>query len=317
MDRGADLLLMLPRNTIFDSSSEQELFAAIEGAWQPQYRLYPHIPFANLVDLDPQFLDAAEISYLNKASVDFVLTAADGRPLLGIEFDGLGHGYSRNGTYIEIAPSKRDRSRGWRLGLKARVAHSAMFPFLVVSYEEKGLVDEDTNLTVLHGIVGSYVSSRHLGALVQERVAEAEEYLARLSPEEQQEEIQDIVLCAEVETNATWNPVTHRAHQLSGRLRELDPNAVCRYSYREDPPRPPNTSPWKAGFDGVAFQHWWRNVRRFGCDYHVRTRAGVVRRCVWMRNFEGDFFTPHGILDEVAEVVAVNAAIALLEGRAA
>jgi hypothetical protein len=40
---------MLPRKTIFDSPSEQELYEAISGAWEPEYRLYPHIPFANLI----------------------------------------------------------------------------------------------------------------------------------------------------------------------------------------------------------------------------------------------------------------------------
>ena len=234
---------------------------------------------------------------------------------LGIEFDGLGHGDSRNGTYFQVVPAKRDPSRAWKLGLKSRIAHAATFPFLVVSYDEKYVVDEQTNLTVLHGIVGSYVASRHLGALVEERVAEAEGYLSRLSSEERHEEIQDIVLCAEVETDAKWNPVTQRAHELTGRLHRLDPTASWGYSYSEDPPRPAHASPWEAGFDGAAFRQWWRSIRRFGCNYHVKTRAGVVRRTVWMRNFEADFFTPHGLLDEVAEVVTVNAALALLEGR--
>jgi len=162
---------------------------------------------------------------------------------LGIEFDGLGHGDSRNGTYFQVVPAKRDPSRAWKLGLKSRIAHAATFPFLVVSYDEKYVVDEQTNLTVLHGIVGSYVASRHLGALVEERVAEAEEYLSRLSCEERHEEIQDIVLCAEVETDAKWNPVTQRAHELTGRLHRLDPTASWGYSYSEDPPRPAHASP--------------------------------------------------------------------------
>jgi hypothetical protein len=128
-----------PRATIFDSTSERELFSAINASWEPDFKVYPHVSFANLIDLDPQVLDAAELSYLHRTTVDFVLTSAGGQPLLGIEFDGLGHGYSRGSRYIQVVRSKRDLNRAWKLDLKLRIANAASFPFAVLSHDEKAV----------------------------------------------------------------------------------------------------------------------------------------------------------------------------------
>jgi hypothetical protein len=111
-----------PRESIFDSTSEKELFQAISGSWEPHYHVYPHVPFANLIDLDPHLLAAEELSFLHKTTVDYVLVEGEGKPRLAIEFDGMGHGISRHGRYIQKLPSKRDPKRGWMLDLKVRVA---------------------------------------------------------------------------------------------------------------------------------------------------------------------------------------------------
>jgi hypothetical protein len=142
------------RDTIFDSASERELFRAISGSWEPHYHVYPHVPFANLIDLDPHLLAAEELSFLHKTTVDYVLVEGEGKPRLAIEFDGMGQGISRHGRYIQKVATKRDPNRGWKLDLKVRTAKSCGFPFLVMSYDEKAVVDEETNITVLHGIVG-------------------------------------------------------------------------------------------------------------------------------------------------------------------
>jgi len=173
-----------PRESIFDSASEQELFQAISGSWEPRYHVHPHVPFANLLDLDPHLLSAEELSFLHKTTVDYVLVEGEGKPRLAIEFDGMGRGISRHGRYIQKITSKRDPNRAWKLALKVRVAKNSGFPFLVMSYDEKAVIDAETDLTVLHGIVGQFVAGLHIVPRVQELIAEQQNELDEMTESE-------------------------------------------------------------------------------------------------------------------------------------
>lgn len=307
---------MRARDTIFDSRAERELFSAIEGAWEPAFRLYPHVPYANLIDLDPHRLSAEELSFLHKTTVDFALATREGRPLLGVEFDGLGHGVSRHGRYVQGVPVKKDKNRGWKLDLKTRVARDAAFAFVVISYDEKAVIDDETNLTILHGIVGSFVAAQHIAPRVQELIKEQEEWLAELPPAEVDEQIQDMVLAAELDAEMEWNPITRRSAELGTELLRLGEPLASSCGYLEDPPRPANCYPHAPDFDAEAALRWFRGLRRIGCRYSVKTSRGTVTRDVWLRNFEGTGVTPFGLLSEVAELVTARAALALVRGEA-
>jgi hypothetical protein len=303
---------MKPRSTIFDSRSEREIFRAITGSWEPSYRVYPHIPYTSLIELDERMLQAVELSFLHKTTVDFVLTDAEGGPLLGIEFDGLGRGYSRDGQYLGFVDTPRDRARPWKLRLKTRVANDAQFPFIVVSYDEMALLDRNKDLIILHGVIGSFLSSKHLSARLAELVSENEDRLAEMSSGDAHDEIQDMILAAEIDLDMEWNPVTRRGVELQTEIRRVDPSARWRYSYLESPPRPSHCSPWLPDFKPDTLKQWWDNIERLGCEYIVTTRCGVVARAVWVRNYQGVHLTPFGMLEELAQVVALNEALTLL-----
>ena len=232
--------------------------------------------------------------------------------MLGIEFDGLGRGYSRGGQYIGFVETPRDRQRPWKLGLKTWVANEARFPFIVVSYDEKSVLDSDKDLIVLHGIIGSFLSSRHLGARLAELVSENEDRLAEMSPADARDEIQDMVIAAEIDLDMEWNPVTRRGVELQTEIHRIDPSAQWHYSYLESPSRPANCDPWLKGFQPDTFKQWWDNIERIGCEYIVTTCRGVIARAVWVRNYDGVDLTPFGMLDELAQVVALNEALSLL-----
>src|SRR5262245_30303354 len=115
---------MATRKTIFDSSSERELFEAIHSQWSERgLVLYPSLPFANILNLATLNVTPEERSFLLKTSVDYTLCTAAGEPIVSVEFDGLSHGFSRYGRYVAMRPAPRnDSRRQWKLDLKVRLA---------------------------------------------------------------------------------------------------------------------------------------------------------------------------------------------------
>ncbi len=295
---------MKSRSTIFDSAAEQELFESIEGAWEPKFRLYPHIPFANLIDLDPHLLSAEELTFLHKTTVDYALISSAGEPLLGIEFDGLGHGLTRGGCYIQAVPTDRDKSRAWKLDLKARVANAAAFPLLVISFQEKTSLDREQNLTVTHAVIGAFLARRDTMPRVQELLGEHQDWIASLSDDERDAQIENMVLAAELDADMAYNPIVRRAAELSDEIESLEPICSDRWCYETDPPRPPNADPMMHGCNREAFETWWRSVRRFGCTYTIKTVRREVTRTVWFRNLNCVGISPFGLLEDIAHVVA-------------
>ncbi len=308
---------MKVRTTLFNSASEAELFQAIHGTWEPHYRLFPEIPFANLVGLDEHALSAAELSFLNKTSVDFVLTGEAWQPLFVVEFDGLGHGYSRNGVYVQTAFTRRDPQRAWKLGLKARVAAAAGLPFVIVSYDEKAVIDRETGLTIAHGIIGQFLAGQHAARRMNELYEAQKDDIEAMPEDERTEYVQDyVVISAEVEADLDWNPICGLLSRLRERAFELAPIKSSGQQPLHDPPRPDNTTPFEPGFDGGALQEWWRSIRRWGCECWVDTGRGrVASGPVWVRNIEGSGVDPISLVNEIAELVAWRAAVNLLESR--
>ena len=52
------------RSGPFCRKNERELFHGISGSWEPDYRLYPHVPFSSLVEIPPHELSATELAFL-------------------------------------------------------------------------------------------------------------------------------------------------------------------------------------------------------------------------------------------------------------
>lgn len=305
---------MRVRSSILDSESEKQLFSAISGSWEPQYRLYPQVPFTNLVELDERALAAAELSFLHKSSVDFALAQRDGSPLLGIEFDGIAHGISTRGQYRPGVMLPSDRGRAWKLALKLKVAAAAQFPFVVISYEEKAILEEATQLTIAHGIVGSFLARIATQQRVAELVEEVADTLAQLSPDDRQAQLQDMVLAAELDADYEWNPIFRRSIELSGALRDASPMTTIAYSYDQDPPRPERCEPMEDDCDVDTLERWWASIRRHGVTCTITTPDWTLSRTVWVRNFEGTGVTPFGWMDELSEVVTIPEALRHLAG---
>jgi hypothetical protein len=93
------------RSTVFDSESEKGLFKSLESRWSSKLRLYPQLPLSRIIELNPQELSPAEKSYFYKTNVDYTLCDQRGCPILSIEFDGIGGGFSKDGVYLQARES--------------------------------------------------------------------------------------------------------------------------------------------------------------------------------------------------------------------
>jgi len=72
---------------------------------------------------------------LNTLSVDLTFCDLEGRLLFSIDVDDIGGGFSRCGIYNEgnerLAPAQKKE-----IDFKLKVANTANYPLIVVSYEE-------------------------------------------------------------------------------------------------------------------------------------------------------------------------------------
>jgi hypothetical protein len=302
------------RASIFDSYNEQELFQAIHGTWEPDYRLYPHLPFESLVELDQRRLSADELSFLHKTTVDYALVTAQGTPLLALEFDGLGRGAKREGAYIQRIHAKQDPHRAWKLGLKCRVADEEGVPLCVVSYEEKAVVDRDLNLVVAHGIIGGFLAHGYASRLMQELYEEQREQIEALPPEDQYDYVQDyIVIGAEIDAEMAMNPIARRAAELSEDCYKLAAVGGVSESWPDEETPPPEADPVNEDWDMDARIAWLKARRRVGATKAVRTSYGRVERTAWVRNIDFPGTTALSLAGDIAELLAWQAALALIK----
>lgn len=300
---------MAVRSTILGGVNEEELFHSIESLWQANFSVYPQLPFCAVFDLSNLYLTDKQVSFLRKSSVDYTLCTKDGRPLLCIEFDGLGHGFSRGGEYIELHPSK-DRYRKLKLDLKLRIAAFDHFPFYVVSYDEKVPISQEIHLTAVDGIIGQTLKHHDLPQIAKQWVDDEKSLLDSLSESKRYERIQDIVIGAEVIAELNWDPIADRCAELEGELLRQGFYKGHQYEFISDPELP--DFDWNTGEGFEARVHAWKNVIRWGCKYTVHTTFGDISETAWVRNSEGSSASPMIIAENVAGLLAYHRAMKLV-----
>lgn len=299
---------MALHSTIFGGTNEKELFHSIKSQWQAGFSVYPQLPFCAVFDLTNLYLTEKQTSFLRQTSIDYTLCTKDGQPLLCIEFDGLGHGFSRNGEYIEIYPSK-DTYRKLKLDLKLKVAALEHFPFYVVSYDEKVPISDEIHLTVVDGIIGQTLKHRDFFSIAKEWVDNEKDMLDNLPEVEAHERIQDIVTGAEVIAELNWDPVAKRSAELEGKLLREGFYKGHSYQFIGDPELP--DFDWNT-FDGFEARiQAMKSVVRWGCKYTVHTTFGDISETAWVRNFEGNVVSPMIIAENVAGLLAYHSALKL------
>jgi hypothetical protein len=291
--------------TIFDSRAEQRLYQALTTRWSDRGSIYPQLPLAKLIELDEQDagLTRGERNYFYSTNVDFTF-CRDNRALLSIEFDGIGGGFSRMGTYVPVRTTE-DPHRELKMGLKLRAAAVAAFPFAVVSYDETEAIAPDTSLTVLDSIIGRFLGHTDFQQRFAAGIREAEHELKRMHPDDAQATVDWIGTNAEFDAAWDNDPLTPLAWQEVGRYTKAYPAGSWSVQWLSNPgqslsidevmqgkreppfefgpptgsgPRSRSRCPAGTCRTGLGAQHWWRDRRLCGLDRGDLAQYTAFRR---------------------------------------
>jgi len=208
------------RKTVFASKSEHYLYKALNTMWSNSFLLFPSLPFATVFNFEKMDLTKGEKEFLFKTSIDFTLCdKKTGAPVLSIEFDGMGRGFSRNGEYIEISPSD-DKYRKLKFDLKLKISTQTGYPYFIVSYKETENLEPGLNLTIVDGIIGKVLAWKHASKTIQERAWELDETLSDLPSDLEREVISDWIVEKEVEGVFLWDPIVKKIGEYESKLPE-------------------------------------------------------------------------------------------------
>ena len=227
---------MSVKKSVFGSVGEERGFRSIEHTWGEEYAIYPQFQWSALFTPDPNWKDTSNLFF--KTSVDYVFCEKSGRPLLAIDFDGMGRGFDRNGEYIQIEPT-RDPHRKVKFDFKLRWARNNGFPYYIVSSEEFAQLGDDVQLNVVDGIIGSTLAKRAFDDRVESYVEERVDTLYGLMESDpstpdhlkpvrskiviptDQENIQYMVSDLEVECDVEFNPFFKMEGKVRRQIGEL------------------------------------------------------------------------------------------------
>lgn len=222
--------------TVFGSKAESAAYTSINSEWNWRFNLYLSLPFPMVIDFADGRLTEKEKDFLLKTSLDFTLTdKLCNRPLLSVEFDGLGSGFSYDGVYHPAQGTNDvDPYRKLKLDLKLRVAEAAGYPLVVVAYKETNEIHQDEQMTVLDGVIGQVLAEKWFASQGRKMIEEFSKGSNNFPEPERSERLQDAVWDAELFTKLLWNPIFRRAADLLEELVRKGLVTNWRHEYLSD-----------------------------------------------------------------------------------
>ena len=142
--------------SIFGSGAERATFHALRSQWQEQLDIFPQLPVKTVVGFNriQAIQDEDQRSYLLQTEFDYVICRKrNGIPVLVIELDGIGGGFSRVLQYETHTLPVRHQNRRKKLEAKLRICAEAEIPAVVVSFQETTPIDAAGHLTILDAII--------------------------------------------------------------------------------------------------------------------------------------------------------------------
>ena len=303
---------MAVRESIFGSKSEERGFRSIERTWGERYRLIPQFPMSALFVPNPAWKKGDTSNLFFKTSFDYVLATDEGRPLLAIDFDGMGKGFDRDGEYVQIEATK-DRYRKSKFDFKLRYAIDNGFPYHIVSSDEFNYLGDGVELTLVDGIIGSALSRQSFMERAPAFLEEHAEDIASQSAWYKSEYIQ--YLLTELEVDCDWenNPITRKSWEAFGRVRDT----IGNFAWSERPFSEPDCTnfdwpPWSDFERFKARTDALNRVSAWGCVVTIpNTTVGEVSEVVTIRNVANAY----SLAVEIARWMAWNKLLRILLRR--
>ncbi len=312
------------KKNVFSSESERKVYKSLDTVWGQKFNLFSALPFTNIINVQDTEFTEGERRYLRSTSVDFTLCEKDSdRPLVSVEFDGLSHGFSRSGQFVETLQTQKDPNRKWKLDLKLKAAQEVFYPFYVVSYTEAYPFNESFQLSVLDGILSHVLQGIYLPQFLSERADELDDRLennfstvkevyARIGESYSREDfIQDWITEKEIEMEYEFNPFAKKASELRVALLRKGVEISAKTEEWVDDPNDSFGTKLASGVQSRLEQ--LRNASQTGAHVVLEGSFGKVEKTIWVRNvslpsiFTSDFdMTPSLVAMDIARLQALH-----------
>ena len=171
--------------------------------------------------------------------MDYVLCSNGGRPVLAIDFDGMGNGFDRDGEYVQVKTTP-DQYRKLKFDFKLRLAQKHGFPYHIVSSQEFKHEGAGIELTVVDGIIGSAIASQCFVESTPSFLEEHAEEIERQPNSYRSEFIQDLLMNLELDCNVEHSKIARKTFEVMVQIRSISGefSHSTRYSTFEEPECP-------------------------------------------------------------------------------
>jgi hypothetical protein len=289
------------KKSVFGSRAEMRGFKTISRAWDTQATVLAQTPWSAIFDMQDDWLQEQPRyvrDFFFKTSVDYVVASrSDGKPLMAIEFDGMGQGFNRESQYLQAQPTK-DRNRKKKFDSKLEHARIQGFPLYIVGSEEFRQRDRESQITIVDGLIGYELGLQELKKRVETEGNRLYEEFSGLAEHERHERIQDWLIDAEFESH--WNNSLIRRETVRLAQKIEDRYGLLTYERKmcehlEQPALPEG--------DLMARARAIQEVERVGCRMTIEHKElGTETALVWMRNI-GVSRSAYQITEETAELL--------------
>lgn len=301
------------RKNIFGSKPEAEAFWKIIDKWGPDYFIFPSLPLSNILSISGEELSDEDRKYFYSASVDYTLCTQEGSPLLSIEFDGMGRGFSRNGEYVasEIdVPRTRKRTMKFKLDL----AEISGYPLVVISGEELKILRGNDSLTILDGIIGQHIATDKNKKVLGEAHNKIVEKAKNLPREKADDYIQNYITNIWSDCEIENDPIVRASVEYANECYEYGYHLVqCEYLDGPDVPSfqcPLEIDQLEERVEAIM------NASKLGCRVTIGKKGeNLAVGEVFVRNINTIGVVSGSLAKNVAEFIAYKKAARVLQKR--
>ena len=291
------------KKSIFGSKGEEGGFRSIAHSWGDQYYVASNFQFAQLFEPDENIRDKSNFFF--KTSIDYILCSKDYAPILAIDFDGLGQGFSRDRQYVQTKRTE-DPHRKIKFDFKIQYAEKNRFPYYIVSSDEFEHLGKDISLTVVDGIIGSVLAKKDFDEQIPLVIQEHRADIENLPAYDRQDYFQDLVTSQEVESDFAYNPITQKTAEIMNAILGLETWRVkedYRTYFEPELPDPEGTLPLDSPESLQARFAALEDVKAIKCICTLfDTPIGEVSEVAIMRNV-GDLSQNLSLIKEIAELL--------------